>query len=131
MESKKFIRILRDADISVELHRHHFVGNEKDRVWIPQVAERGWTIITADKNIMLRPYEKLAVVEAKARLLIVSMGKRGSDEKMATTIANTYPRIVERFNAQNAPLVLGLNLPSDEDILRGKSGRLTIRYPEQ
>ncbi|MBW4511803.1 MAG: hypothetical protein KME64_35665 [Scytonematopsis contorta HA4267-MV1] len=35
----------------VEIHDEHFSQSEQDVTWLPDVASRGWIILTADQNI--------------------------------------------------------------------------------
>lgn len=42
---------LRGAGARVEVHIDHFNQAAPDTEWIPEVARRGWVLITRDKNI--------------------------------------------------------------------------------
>ena len=70
---------LRAAGASVEAHDNHFAQEASDEVWIPDVAARGWVILTKDKNIRRRHQEREASLLALARIFTLSSGNmRGS-----------------------------------------------------
>lgn len=43
--------------------------DEKDEVWIPQVAAAGWVVLTRDRHMRHRPAEKAAIVKHAARVV--------------------------------------------------------------
>ena len=45
----------------VEYHQMHFVMDEKDDVWLPQVGQWGWTVIGHDYNYHQNPHEISAI----------------------------------------------------------------------
>jgi hypothetical protein len=55
---------LRGFGEDVQHLRDAFPENTKDSVWIPQVAESGWILVTRDKRIRTRPLEAEALVRA-------------------------------------------------------------------
>lgn len=46
-----FPAILRAEGITVHLHQDHFPQDAADVVWMPEVARRGWPIISPDIRI--------------------------------------------------------------------------------
>lgn len=46
---------LRSLGWSVELLTDHFAPGTPDTSWIPEVAQRGWVIVTRDRRIRSRP----------------------------------------------------------------------------
>jgi hypothetical protein len=50
----------------------------QDHVWIPEVARRGWLILTRDRRIQERPAEIAAVRDFGARLVALTGGDAGS-----------------------------------------------------
>lgn len=46
-----FPQILREAGIHVEPHDTHFTGAPKDEEWIPEIATRGWFVLTHNERI--------------------------------------------------------------------------------
>jgi hypothetical protein len=54
--------------------RKHFEPNTKDPVWIPQVAEKGWIVISGDDKILRNPVER--EIRHRVKLTMVMMPKR-------------------------------------------------------
>jgi predicted nuclease of predicted toxin-antitoxin system len=82
---------LRDAGATVEVHDDHFAQDAIDEAWIPDVAGRGWIILTKDKNIRRRPGEREALLTANARIFTLCSGNmRGAEmaELFVTQIAD-------------------------------------------
>jgi hypothetical protein len=50
----------------------------KDEVWIPEVAQRGWLIITRDRHIQDHPAEIAAVRDHGAKMVALSAADAGS-----------------------------------------------------
>jgi hypothetical protein len=71
---KAVVAALRAAGATVEAHDDHFAQNARDEHWIPNVAARGWVILTKDKNIRRRHSEREATLLAEARMFTLSSG---------------------------------------------------------
>lgn len=71
---KVVVTALRAAGATVEAHDDHFAQDAPDERWIPDVAERGWVILTKDKNIRRRAGERETVVTAQARIITLTSG---------------------------------------------------------
>ena len=65
---------LRDAGFEVEIHDNHFPPDSRDDQWLPVVGQRGWIVLTKDKNIRYRSAELLAVVKGNARVYTLVSG---------------------------------------------------------
>lgn len=67
------------AGISHEVHRRHFpetddIAEADDSGWLRAVADRGWVVITRDKNIRYRPNELKAMRAAKLHVFVFTDG---------------------------------------------------------
>src|SRR5262245_254483 len=88
-------RALQEAGARVEIHDDHFAKDAEDEVWIPEVARRGWVILTKDKNIRRTPGEREAALTANARIFTLSSGNmRG--EVMAALFVTRLPDLEKR-----------------------------------
>lgn len=85
----------------VELHDNHFPQTEQDRVWIPDVSNRGWVILTKDKNIRRSRGEREDVLLAKARVFTLTSGNV-SGQAMADFFVQHLEEI-ERISTSLAP----------------------------
>ncbi len=63
--------LLREVDVAIEPHNLHFAKTLDDHIWIPEVARRGWAIISGDKRIE-SGINRVAVVESAAKVFILS-----------------------------------------------------------
>jgi hypothetical protein len=123
---KIFPHILREAGIIVHVHQEHFAQDAPDTVWLPEVAERGWVILSSDKSIKLRPLEKAAVMESGAALFFVVGGNVVAAE-LARNFVNTRKQ-VERFIARHSrPFIAKILRPNPAtDIVLGKPGKVEM-----
>lgn len=67
----------------VELLGKHFAHNCPDHVWIPDVAKRGWIIISADKAIRRSPEVCDAVQASHAKVFFMGRGGHRGEDYMA------------------------------------------------
>lgn len=65
---------LRNVGETVEIHDAHFNQDAFDTDWLPFVARMGWVVLTADKKIVYRHLERLAVEQSKARVFVLVSG---------------------------------------------------------
>ncbi len=94
-------RLLREAGANVELHDDYFEQDEEDKDWIPDVTQRGWVILTKDKNIRRPRGEREDVLLAGAKVFTLGSGNlRGSD--MAAVFVEHLAEI-ERIAASQSP----------------------------
>ncbi len=97
-------RLLRDAGASVELHDDHFPQTELDKDWIPNVTQRGWVILTKDKNIRRPAGEREHVLLAGALVFTLTSGNmRG--EQMAAVFIEHLAEIEHVATTQTPPFV--------------------------
>ncbi len=101
---KAVVRALRDAGAKVEAHDDHFAQNEPDESWIPNVAQRGWVILTKDKNIRRRAGEREALVTAQARIITLTSGNM-TGATMAAIFVQHLTEMEHLANSQPAPFV--------------------------
>jgi predicted nuclease of predicted toxin-antitoxin system len=101
---KRVVRDLRAAGARVEAHDDHFAQNEPDESWIPDVAARGWVILTKDKNIRRRAGEREAVVTASARIITLTSGNMSGETMSGILVAN-IAAMEQLAASQPAPFV--------------------------
>ncbi len=95
---------LKDAGISIEVHDDHFGKNVKDVVWLPEVGERGWVVLTKDDKISKNALERIAVAQAQIKMFIfASQHMRGED--MAEVFIKTIVRMQEFVRKHPAPFI--------------------------
>lgn len=76
----------------------------KDPVWIPEVAQRGWLIITRDRRIQDRRAEIHAVREWGAKLLTLASAE-ATDTWTQLEVLMSQWRHIERLADQPGPFI--------------------------
>ena len=76
----------------------------KDDVWIPEVASRGWLIITRDSRIQQHPAEIAAVTASNARMVALS-GDEARGTLQQLEILMRHWRAVDALVARSGPFV--------------------------
>lgn len=74
MGKNQVAEALRNAGAYVEIHAAHFALDEKDAVWLSEVAQKGWIILTKDQKIAYRILEQVAIAQSNARVFALSSG---------------------------------------------------------
>ena len=93
-----------DAGLTVEIHDDHFDRDEDDRVWLRDVGDRGWVILTKDQRLRYRPLELAALRSSRARVFILVAGNlRGSE--IAAVFVKALPRIYRILASRPGPFV--------------------------
>jgi|GEM_PF-1855652 len=89
----------------VHMHREMFPDRTPDRIWIPEVARRGWIIVTRDKRLQTRHIEWMAFLRAKARVLWFR-GDRASNVEITEGFLAALPNIDERTATLTPPYII-------------------------
>jgi hypothetical protein len=100
--------ILRAAGAKVEVHLDHFAGDARDIVWIPEVARRGWVLITKDKNIRRNPLEREAYRAAKLRGFVAT-GKDMRATELGELLVRCLPGMVRRTAGRPGPFLFAIS----------------------
>jgi hypothetical protein len=95
---------LRKAGASVEVHDHHFVPNTPDDIWVPAVSQRGWIVLTRDKQIGVNIPEQIAVASSGTRMFALSIDQ-ATGEDMARALTQALPRMKRLTQSHPAPFI--------------------------
>ena len=85
----------------VERHRDHFADNESDKVWLPEVASKGWIIISQNQ---FNELERLALRLAGGRAFLIVHGNIKAREE-ATMVVAALPKILRILKANPPPFI--------------------------
>ena len=108
-------RELINAGLAVEIHDDHFVRDEEDRVWLREVGQRGWVVLTKDQRLRYRPLEIAALRASSARVFVLTAGNlRGTE--IAAVFKTALPRICRMLSSSPGPFVAKVS----------RSGQVTI-----
>jgi hypothetical protein len=91
----------------VEMHRDHYKDDEDDQVWLPEVASKGWVIISQNQYNAL---EREAIRNANGRAFLIVHGDMKGEEE-AQMIAAALPKILRILKANPAPFIARLYNP--------------------
>lgn len=89
----------------VHMHKQMFPDRTPDRVWIPDVASRGWIIVTRDKRLQTRHIEWMALLRAKARVLWFK-GDRASNVEITEGFLAALPKIDKLTATLSTPYII-------------------------
>jgi PIN like domain len=95
---------LRSANASVEVHDDHFAPEAPDAVWLPEVTERGWVVLTKDARIGVNILEQIAIANSGARVFVLSIDT-ATGEDMARAFTLALKSIVRLINSHQAPFI--------------------------
>jgi hypothetical protein len=99
---------LRAAGAKVEVHLDHFAGDTPDVEWIPEVASRGWVLITKDQNIRRNPLERAAYQESKLRGFVVT-GKDMNAHELGELLVRCLAGMLRRVAGRAGPLLFSIS----------------------
>lgn len=126
-----FPEFLRGNGLVAHAHDDHFEQSAADEVWIPVAAERGWIILSEDRDIMRTPLELAAVMLSGAPLFCL-VARNAKAEDLARNFVNTLPKIVDFINNNTPPYIVKVYRPNPVDLIyKGTPGSLTLTmdYP--
>jgi predicted nuclease of predicted toxin-antitoxin system len=92
---------LRAAGLKVEFHLDHFAEDAEDEEWLPVVGERNWVVLTKDKGIRRKSWEREKVISAKVRLFTLPSGNMTGEEMAKMYLANRFR--MARFLRKHPP----------------------------
>ena len=89
----------------VHMHKQMFPDRTPDRIWIPEVASRGWIIVTRDKRLQTRHIEWMAFLRTKARVIWFK-GDRASNVEIAEGFLAALSKIDKLTATLQAPYII-------------------------
>jgi hypothetical protein len=66
-----------EMGLTVVLHAEHFAGRANDVDWIPFIAQKGWPVLTRDRQIRRRPLERQAVIDGALKFFVIGCANAG------------------------------------------------------
>jgi predicted nuclease of predicted toxin-antitoxin system len=95
---------LAESGATVEVCDDHFPQNCPDVVWLPEVSQRGWIVLTKDDNIGRNPLEQIAIAQSEAKVFILATGNLTGKE-MGQIFALALPRITKLMQSHRSPFI--------------------------
>lgn len=95
---------MRSAGALVEAHVDHFAINARDTEWLPEVARRGWVVITKDWGLSSNLLEQKAIAAANARVFVLASGNY-TGAQMAAILVSALARLQKFVQGNQAPFI--------------------------
>ncbi|HEX5870449.1 MAG TPA: hypothetical protein VFY65_08540 [Longimicrobium sp.] len=111
---KIFPGILRAEGITVHLHQDHFAQDAADVDWMPEVARRGWPIISPDIRISRDRLEVEAIMTSGAAVFCLAGGHLTGEEK-ARNFLRCLPQIASVLARTPRPFIAKVYQPNRDD----------------
>ena len=102
--SRKLDQALREAGIPAAADRDHFADDTPDPLWLAEVGERGWIVLTRDQRIRHRPNELRAVRDARLHVFALTSGNL-SAAATAEIVLAAWPAICRAVVAHDPPML--------------------------
>jgi PIN like domain len=101
----KFVpNALRQAGAQVEVHHDHFPPDSPDTNWLPEVAQRGWVVLTMDANIGRNILEQVAIANSGSRVFVLVFDD-ATGSQMAAALIAALPKMVKLTQNNKAPFI--------------------------
>ena len=127
LDGPELLGRLRDSGMRCERHRDHFAQNAKDEAWIPEIAAKGWIIVTRDVAIQRRPAERSAWISTGAVVIMVR-GNRLSAEEIARMLLTAHAggRLDDFISKRVTPMVIHLHPDGHFEVREGQLPRAPV-----
>lgn len=102
--SRYVAQALQEAGATVEVFEPHFASDTPDTVWLPEVSQRGWFVLTKDDNIGRNPLEQIAIAQSQARVFILAIGNLTGRE-MGAIFAAALPKMQKLAKSHRSPFI--------------------------
>lgn len=121
-----FPAILRTEGIVVHLHQEHFAQDAEDAAWMPEVARRGWIIISPDIRISRDRLEVDAIMTSGASVFCLSGGHCTGEEK-ARNFLRCLPQIAKVLESTPPPFIAKVYRPNPDDPGDSRTRRVEVK----
>jgi hypothetical protein len=124
--TRVFPLILREAGVVVHLHQDYFPQDAPDVEWVPEVAGRGWPIISPDLKISQHRLEVAAVMTSGAAMFCLS-GGHYMGEAQARNFLRCLPSILKILDTTERPFIAKVYQPNPDDPADTKTKRVEVK----
>ena len=102
-----------EADgVSYEKHLDYFQRGAEDTVWIPEIAQKGWVLLTTDARIRYNRLERNAVKENNLRMFYFTRNDMGGPE-MGVALAKALPKMKQICQTTSPPFAASITRGGD------------------
>jgi hypothetical protein len=121
-----FPAVLRQAGVVVHLHQDYFPQGAPDVEWVPEVAKRGWPIISPDLKISQHRLEVAAVMTSGAAMFCLSGGHH-MGEAQAHNFLRCLPSVLKILKTTERPFIAKVYQPNPDDPGDTKTKRVEVK----
>jgi hypothetical protein len=104
------------ASVPFEKHTDYFPRGIDDTVWIPEVARRGWAVLTADTRIRHNALERYAVKQHRLRFFYFARNDFAGIE-MGEILRKALPKMIAIAKDESPPFAASIS----------RNGEVTVR----
>lgn len=108
--------IAQSSGATVEQHNSHFPRRTEDVYWLPYVGRRNWVVVTADKKIKRRPFERETLINAGVRSFVLGSGNLGVEAIIAILTA-AMPAMLRLIAKQAPPFIARISQTAEIELL--------------
>jgi hypothetical protein len=119
---------LREAGEEVRVHDDHFAQDTDDEVWLADVGERGWVVLTKDVLIRRDSLQRRVLLAANVAAFMFARGDV-SGGVMAAAFAMALPRMKRALRRFDLPLIASVTVGGDVTLVYDAAGRATPPKP--
>ena len=106
-ESLALYNALKAEHANVERHRDHYVDSLDDEIWLPEVAGKGWVIISQNQ---FNELERLALRNAGGRAFLIVHANMKAEEE-ASMIVAALPKMLRILKVKAPPFIARIYNP--------------------
>ena len=121
-----FPRLLREHGLVVHLHQDYFSPAADDVAWMPDVARRGWPIISPDIRIARDRLEVEAIMTSGAAVFCLS-GWHCTSEEKARNFLRCLPEILTVLERTARPFIAKVYQPNRDDRGDTRTRRVEVK----
>lgn len=128
LHGPQFADVLRAAAIEFRTCGEEGLSGVADEVWIPQIAGRGWVIVSGDMMTRFSAIEKSAIVASGAKYVLLPRASRTPHPTLAQNFVNTFELLASFADGREGPWFVAVTLPNDvADVAAGLPGSVRLR----
>lgn len=124
--ARRFPEALRAAGVVVHTHQEHFAQDAPDTEWVPEVARRGWPILSPNLRIARDRLEVAAVMTSGAAMFCLS-GGHTTAEAQAANVIRCLPAIERILATVARPFIAKIYQPSADDPGDTRTRRVEVK----
>lgn len=106
-ESLALYNALKAQNANVEMHRDYYGDSVEDELWLPEIASKGWVIISQNQ---FNELERLALRNAGGRAFLIVHGDMKAEEEAAMIVA-ALPKMLRILETNSPPFIARIYNP--------------------